>query len=114
MRVATFSYRKHLDVPFFQSIWDHARNSLIQADRWLFIGYSLPEADIEIRYLLKTAQLANLKRPRIDVVLKTDDSGPLRYQRLFGRSMTGIHNSGVEKWARVSLSDYCAGAPGRR
>lgn len=37
-RVATFSYRKNLDVPFFHSIWEEARDSLRQADRWLFVG----------------------------------------------------------------------------
>jgi hypothetical protein len=41
VRVATFSYRKHLEPPFFQSIWDEARDSLRSADRWLFVGYCL-------------------------------------------------------------------------
>jgi len=63
-RVATFSYRKRLRVPFFESIWDEAHNDLRLADRWLFVGYSLPEADIEIRHLLKTAQLARRSPPR--------------------------------------------------
>ena len=46
--------RKHLDVPFFQSIWDDARESLRSAERWLFIGYSMPEAAVGgIRHLLK-------------------------------------------------------------
>jgi hypothetical protein len=86
-RVATFSYCKHLDVPFFQSIWDDARAGLRQADRWLFVGYSLPEADIEIRHLLKTAELAHadLARLRIDVILKCDKNASIRHERLFGR-----------------------------
>lgn len=109
VRVATFSYRKHLDVPFFQSIWDEARESLRSAERWLFIGYSMPEADVEIRHLLKAAELSHRigTRPMIDIVLKGDDSAGLRYRRLFGRTIRGISNAGIERWVGESLSDYC-------
>jgi hypothetical protein len=109
VRVATFSYRKHLDVPFFQSIWDDARESLRSAERWLFIGYSMPEADVEIRHLLKTAELSHRRgtRPRIDVVLKDDHSAGLRYRRLFGRAIRGISNAGIERWVAESLDNYC-------
>ena len=108
VRVATFSYRKHLDVPFFQSIWDDARESLRTAERWLFIGYSMPEADVEIRHLLKTAELShtNGTRPRIDVVLKDDDAAGLRYQRLFGRAVQSTSSAGIQRWVVKSLSDY--------
>jgi hypothetical protein len=109
VRVATFSYRKHLDVPFFQSIWDEARASLRSADRWLFVGYSMPEADVEIRHLLKTAELAHSDsaRPRIDVVLKSDETALVRYQRLFGKSIKSVHGDGFSQWAALSLADYC-------
>jgi hypothetical protein len=119
-RVATFSYRKHLDVPFFQSIWDEARGSLQRADRWLFIGYSVPEADVEIRHLLKTAELAHpdpphlaiirhgATRPHIDVVLKGDEAAAERYERLFGKSIATISNDGVEVWTNKALPEYCA------
>jgi hypothetical protein len=120
VRVATFSYRKHLDVPFFQSIWDEAREGLREADRWLFIGYSMPEADIEIRHLLKTAELAHSgvsrllqtrpgrksARPHIDVVMKGDKAGALRYRRLFGKSLRTIANDGVEAWVAKALPNY--------
>lgn len=108
-RVATFSYRKHLDVPFFQSIWDDARESLRAAGRWLFVGYSLPEADIEIRHLLKTAELAhsNSARPRIDIILKSDHDASVRYQRMFGKSIATISHDGIEPWVSASLPDYC-------
>jgi len=108
VRVATFSYRKHLDVPFFQSIWDEARDSLHRADRWLFVGYSMPEADVEIRHLLKTSELAHpdSAKPRIDVVLKGDVAATLRYQRLFGRSIASIDNGGIEQWVGKALPYY--------
>ncbi len=110
VRVATFSYRKHLDVPFFHAIWDEARESLRSANRWIFIGYSMPEADVGIRHLLKTAELSRSVdvSPRIDVVLNDDDGACLRYRRLFGRSINKISNAGIERWVRESLGDYCS------
>ena len=72
LRVGTFSYRKDLNTLY--SIWDNARDSLKLAEKWLLVGYSLPEADIEIRHLLKAAQLARRDSSRlsIEVVLKED------------------------------------------
>ena len=109
IRIATFSYRKHLDVPAFQTIWDEARACLAGAQRWLFVGYSMPEADIEIRHLLKTAQLArnDLERLSIEVVLKRDAAAADRYRRFFGRSNVTIHSSGLGDWIETHLSQYC-------
>jgi hypothetical protein len=69
----------------------------------------MPEADVEIRHLLKAAELSHRTgmRPRIDVVLKDDDNARLRYRRLFGRAIRGISNEGIERWVGESLSNYC-------
>jgi hypothetical protein len=69
----------------------------------------MPDADVEIRHLLKTAELSHRigNRPRIDVVLKDDHRAGLRYRRLFGRTIRGISNFGIERWVGESLSDYC-------
>src|SRR3989442_4543596 len=52
-RIATFSYRKALDFPMFQKSWFAAEELLRAADKWVFIGYSLPAADYEFNSLLK-------------------------------------------------------------
>jgi len=109
-RVATFSYRKGLDAPVFQAVWDEARPALAWANRWLFIGYSLPEADIEIRHLLKTTQLAR-KRPAslsIEVVLKDDPGAAERYARFFGLRDEQVFNCGLGSWINSRLQGYCA------
>ena len=114
-RVATFSYRKHLQVPFFESIWDQAHNDLRLADRWLFVGYSMPEADIEIRHLLKTAQLAR-RTPgslTVDVVLKGDGGVRDRYARFFGTGLTEISLDGLGRWISDSLDRYCRRPSGK-
>ena len=68
----------------------------------------MPEADVEIRHLFKTAELAhaNSARLRIDVVLKCDKDAPIRYERLFGKSLTTISNGGLEQWVLKSLQSY--------
>jgi hypothetical protein len=86
-RLATFSYRKALDFPMFQRSWLSAEQLLREADTWVFIGYSLPPADYEFKYLLKRVQLSRKTTPR--VVLVTGGRGTNwtyeNYQRFFGR-----------------------------
>lgn len=108
-RVATFSFRKDLSVAIFQTIWDEARFYLQRADRWLFIGYSMPAADIEIRHLLKSAQLAR-RTPSdlsLEVVLKGDQSASHRYQSFFGLPDSRVFQNGLSQWIAQRLDLYC-------
>ncbi len=110
-RVATFSYRKDLSVAAFQAQWEDARWNMCQADRWLFVGYSMPEADIEIRHLLKSAQLARRDpaQPGIEVVLKNCPPAGERYRRFFGLRKSAIFHCGLDRWISSRLSEFCAG-----
>jgi hypothetical protein len=67
-RIATFSYRKALEFPMFQKSWAAAEALLQAAKKWVFIGYSLPAADYEFKYLLKRIQLSRQEQPEILVV----------------------------------------------
>ena len=109
-RVGTFSYRKDLTVYAFHAIWDKARTSLQSCYRWLFIGYSLPEADVEIRYLLKSAQLARRdpEKLEIDVILKGDCDAGERYRRFFGMPSEHIFQEGLGEWVKQRLDGYCS------
>lgn len=88
-RIATFSYLKALDFPMFQSSWFSAEHLLRNARRWVFIGYSLPAADFEFKYLLKRIQTSRQNRPEIVLVTGGEDPDAtyLNYQRFFGRIM---------------------------
>jgi len=92
-RLATFSYRKALDFPMFHKTWFAAERLLHDARTWVFIGYSLPPADYEFKYLLKRVQLARTKPPKFVVVTGGSDQRMLdttyrNYQRFFGRGIT--------------------------
>jgi RNase P subunit RPR2 len=88
-RLATFSYLKALDFPMFQKSWFSAEEILRAAKRWVFIGYSLPAADFEFKFLLKRLQLSR-HRP-VSFVVISGGSGADRafwnYQRFFGRAI---------------------------
>jgi hypothetical protein len=90
-RIATFSYRKALDFPMFQKSWFAAEELLRSASRWVFIGYSLPAADYEFKYLLKRTQLSRVKQPEFVVISGGNKADINRtyanYQKFFGRSI---------------------------
>jgi NAD-dependent SIR2 family protein deacetylase len=109
VRIGTFSYRKDLSPSPFYSVWDKAQAHLQEAEKWLFVGYSLPDADIEIRHLLKFTQLArrNSSTISIDVVLREDCDAGRRYQRFFGLSSDQVFQDGIEEWAAKRSDAYC-------
>jgi hypothetical protein len=95
-RIATFSFLKALDFPMFERSWLSAERLLRSADKWVFIGYSLPGADYEFKHLLKRVQLSRKKPPEFVVITggsPTDcEYTYLNYQRFFGRDITRDEN----------------------
>jgi NAD-dependent SIR2 family protein deacetylase len=104
-RVATFSFQKALGFYQFQGVWEQALRHLRTADEWVFIGYSLPEADFELRQLIKTAQLGGWKRrkPKIDVVLQGSSVAERRFKQFFGSALTAFHDDGFDAWSTATF-----------
>jgi hypothetical protein len=103
VRLATFSYRKALRAPMFESSWLQAEKSLREAQKWVFIGYSLPQADYEFKYLLKRVELARAKPLQIQVVtvnglVKGEDSPTVKsYKKFFGRQEIEFFRDGLNR-----------------
>lgn len=99
--IATFSYRKSFRTHAYASVWHAAEQMLAHADRWIFVGYSLPSADYELKHLLKVAQLSLAhKRARklsIDVVVKGDDARR-DYQGFLGLDGFGYFSGGLASY----------------
>jgi hypothetical protein len=95
-RIATFSYLKALDFPMFEMSWLSAEHILRRAEKWVFIGYSLPAADYEFKHLLKRVQLSRAEPPEFVVITggsKEDtDYTYANYQRFFGRGIQKENN----------------------
>jgi hypothetical protein len=94
-RIATFSYRKEVSIPQFQSIWQRAFSALRDSDSWFFVGYSLPEADFEFRHLLKSAEKSGRSPKAINIILKDDADAEQRFKRFFGIGADHIHQHGL-------------------
>jgi hypothetical protein len=92
----TPAYRKDYRNPHLARIWYEAQRKLRDADRVIFVGYSLPDDDVEVVYLLKRG-LPHLASSKITVVewdrdyrqkprpyLPEDYEVLKRYRALFG------------------------------
>lgn len=81
------TFTKAYGNPFLVSIWLQAEIVLQKATTVCFIGYSMPEADIHIQYLLKKSLFRqDGNKPKI-IVVNPDPKNKTthkRYQRLFG------------------------------
>jgi NAD-dependent SIR2 family protein deacetylase len=99
--IATFSYKKSFINPAYSYIWYEAEKALSEAKKWIFIGYSLPNADYEFKHLLKVAQL-NMKHKRmkknIDVIFKSNDNTKIRYNNFFGNIDIHYYSNGIDEY----------------
>lgn len=83
------TWLKVYDNAYLVKIWLEAEHVLRKSGKVFFIGYSLPESDFHIRYLLKKSlHRSGEKGPEIIIIThsenKEDSPLHLRYQRFFG------------------------------
>lgn len=102
--IATFSFRKSFRENSFPQVWNMAEEVLTNSDKWIFIGYSLPQADYEFKHLLKIAELKlNHIRERkleIDVVLLNSTTTISAYKSFFGERIAKICNGGIAEYLK--------------
>ncbi|HEV8581724.1 MAG TPA: hypothetical protein VGX68_21865 [Thermoanaerobaculia bacterium] len=89
--------------PHLAQVWYEAEHVLRKSNRAVFIGYSLPEDDVEVIYLLKRS-LAHLAPSQITVVeydptVPPSGTHPVgrRYRTLFGDGIDW-HPEGMDSW----------------
>lgn len=97
------THLKNYRNPHLAQVWYEAERVLREAARVVFIGYSLPEDDVEVVYLLKRS-LAHLMPSQITVVDFDPALSPLaanpvgrRYCSLFGDGIDW-HPEGLDPW----------------
>lgn len=99
------SHLKYYRNPHLSQVWYEAERVLREARRVVFVGYSLPDDDVEVVYLLKRT-LARPNPPKI-VVVEYDRNNPnvpitehaagRRYRTLFGNGIEW-HACGLDDW----------------
>jgi|SRR5580704_3635095 hypothetical protein len=110
--IATFSFRKSFRTNAFTASWAAAEEALTQADRWLFIGYSLPDADYEFAHMLKATELKLAKseaRPKkIGVVVYNDPTAEKKFRTMFGRRNVTVEQKGLAHYVSYGLHRFLA------
>lgn len=97
---------KSIDSQLYKNLWNTASNELRNADEIIFIGYSMPIADYEFRYLLQKSIPAEAK---IDVILHSSDDPSKtksnwtllpekRYRDLFSKNTINFHYEGFKEF----------------
>jgi hypothetical protein len=125
----TPTFLKDLNDLHLRNIWHNALIDLIEADKIVFIGYSFPDADFEMRCLLKKAVQPNTK---IEVVLRHSDNPEhykvqlekngfnsndkyallerlnlpeKRYNAFFGNKTIAFHYNGIEGYIQQEMGN---------
>jgi hypothetical protein len=88
------SHLKDYRNPHLAQVWYEAERVLREADRAIFIGYSLPDDDVEVVYLLKRS-LAHLTPDRITVV-EYDLAMPSLANHAVGRRYRTLFGDGID------------------
>jgi len=102
--IATFSYNKNFSTHAFDSSWKYAREILEKSERWIFIGYSLPDADFEFIHMLKCIQKQTDFPKEVIVVLKEDVHAEKKYITMFGKNNVSVFNKGIDDFVNKNLS----------
>jgi len=99
------SHLKDYRNPHLAQVWYEAQRVMRQARRVIFVGYSMPDDDIEVVYLVKRS-LAHITDPKRITVVEFCQENPAiaasehpvgrRYKTLFGE--IEWHAGGLDQW----------------
>lgn len=99
------TFLKDLTNPQYKLIWQNAGIELSEAKKIIFIGYSLPQADFEMRQLLSRMVDENTEIEVVDYESSTNNKNYLdlinRYSQFFGRNIK-VHNKGAKNFIETN------------
>lgn len=90
------TFYKDLSKVFLSQVWNRAENELLEIEHLIFCGYSFPDADIHIKYLIKRIQKNRVFQNPLKITVINDHTGKrieikneekLRFQRFLGDSV---------------------------
>lgn len=90
------TFYKDMSRVFLSSIWNKTENALRNVKQVIFCGYSLPDADMHVKYLLKRMQTNRADSESVRFILvnhhakkdaKEADAEKQRYLRFFGENI---------------------------
>lgn len=99
---------KNFSNPQYKLIWQNAGIELSEATKIVFIGYSLPQADFEMRQLLSRMTRKNAKIIVVDYGNKDDTKTAetiKRYNVFFGKRKPTFYLKGAKDFILNHLDD---------
>lgn len=103
--IATFSYKKSFRTNVFMNTWQYAEKILNEANKWIFIGYSLPNADYEFKHMLKSAQIRTGNPKYIHAIVKNDKDSEDRFKTIFGQGNVKCFQDGLKGYINNGLEE---------
>jgi hypothetical protein len=100
------SFYKDLSNVFLSAIWNRTDVALRKVNHIIFCGYSFPDADIHIKYLLKRAQTNRDTPLKVTVVNNHPGKGETDAQHERNRYMRFLGNA--VKYTDLSFEDFAA------
>jgi len=86
--------------PQYKVIWQNAGIEIAEADKLVFIGYSLPSADYEMRQLLSRMTRKNATIEVVDHCTEIDKQQPKKnhWRKFFGDREISFHFGGAKAY----------------
>jgi NAD-dependent SIR2 family protein deacetylase len=94
------TFIKDLSNPQYKIIWQNAGIELSEASKLVFIGYSLPSADFELRQLLSRMTRKNVEITVVDYCDDESRKGQIEahWRRFFGNRKLEFHYNGAKDY----------------
>ena len=94
------TFIKDLSNPQYKIIWQNMGVEISEANRLVFIGYSLPSADFEMRQLLSRMTRENAKIEIVDFISDKENQNKFKHgwHTFFGDRKMKFHFDGAEKY----------------
>jgi hypothetical protein len=94
------TYIKDLSNPQYKVIWQNAGIEIAEASKLVFIGYSLPSADFEMRQLLSRMTRKNATIEVVDHCTEIEKQQPIKnhWRKFFGDREISFHFGGAKAY----------------
>ena len=103
------TFYKNLNNRFIQEILLKSEEVLRDADEVFICGYSFPDADIFMRYVLKRAELFNQKSPKLYIINRNPERNPESKEKSYKNNKINriFKNKANINFTDLSFQEFC-------
>lgn len=101
------TYMKDISPHFLKSVWESSENLVRNAKTLIFCGYSFPDADIHLKYMLKRAEMSRQEPLEIFVVNHHNGKKPSTIIYEYERYSRFLKSPDCFHYTRQSFESFC-------